>query len=106
MKLAVAATVSIVNASLQASFEKISQLNNTNFPDLRAFQGTIKSLFEPINGYGCWCHLDASWRSEARGETVDPIDEVCKRLINSYRCIEMDAQEQGIDCDAQSVEYT
>jgi len=43
----------------------------------------------------------------AHGQTVDPIDESCRDLINAYKCIEMDAEANGdFDCDAQAVSYT
>jgi len=83
----------------------------------REFKATAASAFAPINGYGCWCYLDDTWRDAnqvlinrpailAHGKTVDALDESCRDLINSYKCIEMDAQANGIeDCDAQAVDY-
>ena len=41
----------------------------------------------------------------AHGPAVDPIDESCRELMNAYRCIEIDEEAAGRECDAQAVEY-
>jgi len=108
--------------SLQANVEKLAKSRGMESnlrvgASPRAFQGFIKEMFASINGYGCWCYLDAGWRNgeqqqvnrasiQAHGMAVDPIDESCRDLINSYKCIEMDAEAQGdYTCDSQAVEY-
>merc|ERR1712176_493055 len=107
-----------INASLRENLHSLSEATKTRPPNLRAFQNIIANGFEALNGYGCWCYLDESWRDDnltalnrpsiqAHGKTVDILDEACKNLINSYKCIEIDAEEAGIDdCDAQAVSYT
>jgi len=125
MKFAIAAgaTLGVATASL-ASLNKnaANLLNAQNITRTargdRAFTGLAENMFDPINGYGCWCYLDSTWRDPnqvlinrpailAHGQTQDAIDESCKDLINSYKCIEMDAEAAGIDdCDAQAVVYT
>merc|ERR1711879_525887 len=120
MKTAILATagLGLANASMKSILGNVENYqrrmaNRTN----RAFQGVTASVFEPINGYGCWCYLDDQWRDEnqvlinrpailAHGKVVDNMDETCRDLINSYKCIEMDAEAEGInDCDAQAVPY-
>lgn len=109
-------------ASLQSLHSNILSLarsqNNTGRKTDRAFAGFVANSFTEINGYGCWCYLDDTWRDAsnqlinrpsilAHGQVVDAIDESCRDLINAYKCIEMDAEEAGdFDCDAQSVSYT
>jgi hypothetical protein len=106
------ASMESLHANIQAAVSQRHQ-NRTG----RAFQGAVANGFEPINGYGCWCYLDAEWRDEdkqqinrasilAHGKVVDDMDASCRDLINSYKCIEMDAEKNGIDdCDAQAVAY-
>jgi len=119
---AAGATLGLASASLASlnlnAKKMIQALNTTRSRSDRAFVGNVETLFTPINGYGCWCYLDSSWRDQnqvlinrpailAHGQTVDNIDANCKNLINSYKCIEMDAEANGIDdCDAQAVAYT
>jgi hypothetical protein len=106
-------------ASLSANIMSLARSQNaTGRASPRAFQGFVADAFEPINGYGCWCYLDDTWRDAnqvlinrpailAHGQVVDDLDEACRDLINSYKCIEMDAEANGItDCDAQAVPYT
>merc|ERR1712151_356460 len=105
------ASMESLHASINAAMA--ARANRTG----RAFTGAVANAFEPINGYGCWCYLDAEWRDEekqqinrasilAHGKIVDDMDASCRDLINSYKCIEMDAEKNGIeDCDAQAVEY-
>merc|ERR1711972_910922 len=105
------ASMESLHASINAAMA--ARANRTG----RAFTGAVANGFEPINGYGCWCYLDATWRDEdqqlinrpsilAHGKVVNDLDASCRDLINSYKCIEMDAEANGItDCDAQAVEY-
>ena len=121
MKTAIAAAAGLAVAhasmkSLGANIENFSKshANSTS----RAFKGATAAAFAPVNGYGCWCYLDDTWRDAnqvlinrpailAHGKVVDAMDESCRDLINSYKCIEMDAEANGItDCDAQAVDYT
>jgi len=121
MKLAIvaAAGAGIASASMASLSANIASLHRSqnNTSNARAFVGNVALALEPINGYGCWCYLDDTWRDAnqvlinrpailAHGQVVDDIDESCRALINSYKCIEMDAEANGIvDCDAQSVPY-
>jgi len=124
MKLAIfaAAGAGIASASMASLSANIMALarsqNATGRATPRAFAGFVADAFVPINGYGCWCYLDDTWRDAnqvlinrpailAHGQVVDALDESCRDLINSYKCIEMDAEANGItDCDAQAVAYT
>lgn len=103
------AAFGIAYASLESLRANIQQVVNKRFnqtDQLRAFQGDVANGFDPINGYGCWCYLDGRWRNQAKSEVVDDMDASCRDLINSYKCIEMDAWANGIeDCDAQAVPY-
>merc|ERR1712117_577912 len=111
MKLIATAFMESLHESIKAAAS--ARANRTG----RAFSGAVANGFAPINGYGCWCYLDAEWRDEekqqinrasilAHGKVVDDMDASCRDLINSYKCIEMDAEKNGIeDCDAQAVAY-
>merc|ERR1712117_84139 len=115
---AFSAVFGIASASMESLHNNIKAAVAANSNRTgRAFQGAVANGFAPINGYGCWCYLDAEWRDEekqqinrasilAHGKVVDDMDASCRDLINSYKCIEMDAEKNGIDdCDAQAVEY-
>merc|ERR1711957_931932 len=121
MKFAIvaAAGAGIASASMASLNNNVAALHRSqNSTNPRAFVGLIEEGFAPINGYGCWCYLDDTWRDAnqvlinrpailAHGKVVDALDESCRELINSYKCIEMDAEANGIaDCDAQAVSYT
>jgi hypothetical protein len=104
--------------SLRSNLKSYAASHNNNGRAGAARALGFEVGFEPINGYGCWCYLDSNWRDVdmvvhnkpsilAKGRVVDPIDESCRNLINSYKCIEMDAEADGVtDCDAQAVDYT
>jgi len=105
-------------ASLNANLMSLRRSQNaTGRISEREFVGFVANSFEAINGYGCWCYLDDTWRDEnqvlinrpailAHGQVQDGLDESCRDLINSYKCIEMDAEAAGMDdCSAQSVDY-
>jgi hypothetical protein len=104
--------------SLYSNIEAYAASHNKTGRGNRAFEGQVANGFEPINGYGCWCYLDDTWRDSnqvlinrpailAHGKVVNDLDASCRDLINSYKCIEMDAEANGItDCDAQAVDYT
>merc|ERR1711912_101763 len=115
---ALSAAFGIASASMESLHNNIKAAVAANSNRTgRAFQGAVANGFAPINGYGCWCYLDAEWRDEekqqinrasilAHGKVVDDMDASCRDLINSYKCIEMDAEKNGIeDCDAQAVAY-
>ena len=120
MKTAVfaAAGLGLANASMRSLLGNIEKYTSTQANKTgRAFTGQVANGFEPINGYGCWCYLDDTWRDAnqvlinrpailAHGKVVNDLDASCRDLINSYKCIEMDAEANGVtDCDAQAVPY-
>merc|ERR1711981_27927 len=50
-------------ASLSANIMSLARSQNaTGRASSRAFQGFVADAFEPMNGYGCWCYLDDTWR--------------------------------------------
>merc|ERR1712166_1079879 len=114
-----AAGLAVAQASMKSLGSNIDSYSAAHAnSSSRAFSGATATGFAPINGYGCWCYLDDTWRDAnqvlinrpailAHGKVVDALDESCRELINSYKCIEMDAEANGIaDCDAQAVSYT
>lgn len=59
-----------------------------------------------INGYGCWCYFDTDTIYKGKGEPVDPIDKICKYLIDGYMCAKHDAWvEEDPDCLPWEVDY-
>jgi len=73
----------------------------------RAFSGQVASFLEPINGYGCWCYLDDTYRELAHARPVDTLDDTCRELINGYKCATMDAEDASeVECDAQQIVYS
>merc|ERR1712178_351991 len=73
----------------------------------REFTGQIAAFLEPINGYGCWCYLDDTYRTTAHSRPVDELDNICRDLINGYKCATIDSEnnEEELYCDAQQVTY-
>lgn len=59
-----------------------------------------------INGYGCWCYMEADDMHLGRGTPVDPIDQFCRYLIEGYACAKWDADNEGDDdCVPWEVTY-
>ena len=73
-------------------------------PPSRTFTGFAAELFDPVDGYGCWCYFGSDYVN-GRGHTQDALDEECKKLVNGYRCARMDAKARGEICDASTEAY-
>merc|ERR1712027_255893 len=62
---ALSAAFGIASASMESLHNNIKAAVAANSNRTgRAFQGAVANGFAPINGYGCWCYLDAEWRDE------------------------------------------
>ena len=52
-----------------------------------------------INNYGCYCHFDFNIKKS--GKPVDEFDQVCKKLMDNYECMELDNHT----CDLEHTSY-
>lgn len=57
-----------------------------------------------INEYGCWCYFQND-HSRAKGQPVDGIDVLCKRLHDGYTCAIMDSADLGESCTPWEIQY-
>ena len=56
-------------------------------------------------GYGCWCRFGGS--SKGRGQALDDIDSLCKKITLSYECLRLDVlNEDGAYCDPVTEPYS
>lgn len=61
---------------------------------------------EPLFGYGCWCFFGRIDSNLGRGPPVDQYDAVCQKLTLCYRCIFVDAENEGDeDCDPFTADF-
>ena len=55
---------------------------------------------EALFGYGCWCFFGRIDSALGRGPPVDAYDATCQKLALCYRCIFVDAENEGdAECD-------
>jgi len=59
----------------------------------------------PLMGYACWCFFGNINSAYGRGPPLDGTDAICQRLVLCYRCIFVDAENEGEDCDPYSQSY-
>lgn len=59
----------------------------------------------PLFGYGCWCFFGDIDSQKGRGQPVDAYDEICKDLLQCYRCAMTDGTNEGAECDPFEQEY-
>lgn len=58
-----------------------------------------------LHGYGCWCFLGNVDSQLGRGPPIDAYDTICKALSLCYRCVIVDAANEGEDCDPFTVTF-
>jgi hypothetical protein len=66
--------------------------------------GTLN--LEPLFGYGCWCFFGRIDSALGRGPPVDAYDATCQKLALCYRCIFVDSENDGEDCDPFTTEFS
>jgi len=60
----------------------------------------------PLFGYGCWCFFGNIDSALGRGPPLDSYDAICQKLALCYRCVIVDAAEDGADdCDPMTVSF-
>ena len=59
-----------------------------------------------IQDYGCWCNFGDNWR-KGRSKPVNSVDGFCKDLMNCYKCVGMDHQNENLAgfCDSTEEDY-
>merc|ERR1711972_706795 len=72
------ASMESLHASINAAMA--ARANRTG----RAFTGTVANGFEPINGYGCWCYLDAEWRDEEKQQSIHSSSRQSRRRYGRF----------------------
>lgn len=58
-----------------------------------------------LHGYGCWCFLGNVDSALGRGPPLDAYDAICQKLSLCYRCVIVDAENEGEECDPFTVEF-
>lgn len=71
----------------------------------RSLGCTAFAGLEQIWGYGCHCYFGSAWK-KARGEPVNEVDELCSDLNMCYRCIVIDANDEGEMCNPAYQNYS
>lgn len=72
---------------------------------LRKHQISELAIAQEIDGYGCWCYFDESYRN-GKGIVMNEIDEICKILHDGYKCAIVDCNAEGKgDCEPWNVDY-
>merc|ERR1711981_524711 len=71
----------------------------------RAFGPTTLAMFNQVDGYGCWCNFNEDYVL-SKGPVQDPIDALCKRLVNGYHCGIHDGAVSGEPCQTNSEPYS
>jgi len=66
--------------------------DEADYDDITAIESGKKDInhervWNAVNGYGCWCHLDRETMQNARGNPVDELDELCKRRHQAMECM-------------------
>ena len=84
-----------------------SQINKVKASPRFGIDQTTMAAFDPSNyllGYGCWCRFGGA--SKGRGKAVDDIDNLCKKLTQSYQCLRLDIlNDDGAYCDPVTEPY-
>lgn len=84
-----------------------SNLNKVKAQARFGIDQTTMAAFDPSNylmGYGCWCRFGGA--SKGRGKAVDDIDNLCKKLTQSYQCLRLDIlHDDGAYCDPVTEPY-
>lgn len=83
---------------------KMNKLHEQSKPQKPGERALLQADMGLLNQYGCWCYFETDHGS-GKGQPVDEIDSFCKVLHDGYTCIQMDAQEKGIDCVPWEVSY-
>jgi len=69
----------------------------------KSLQGN-PAMLRNINPYGCWCNFD-NMPNFLGGDPVDEIDRACKILQESYRCVQIDDENELQKCDIYTTKY-
>lgn len=90
----------------KASFESVQYAFNKNQCEGdNCSSGTLN--LEALFGYGCWCFFGRIDSALGRGPPVDAYDATCQKLALCYRCIFVDAANEGDDeCDPFTATFT
>jgi len=71
-------------------------------------EGCVGGIIDltPLFGYGCWCFFGNIDSALGRGPPLDQYDAICQKMALCYRCIFVDAENDGDDtCDPFTVEF-
>ena len=85
---------------------ELTPLFNVTYNDTilaKSLQGN-PAMLRNINPYGCWCNFD-NMPNFLGGDPVDEIDRACKILQESYRCVQIDDENELQKCDIYTTKY-
>lgn len=107
MKLLQSASLLLSSKAVLANFNQM----NVDFSEaVQAFsqvngERTItQSDMALVNEYGCWCYFQND-HHKGKGQPIDGIDTLCKRLHDGYTCAMIDGAAMGETCVPWEVTY-
>lgn len=110
MKLVLASSTLFVTmtyasfAEMENSFAEIMKNKTAGFD--RAFPVNQFALSLVAENYGCWCHSLQEHTGKGKSKPVDSLDALCKQLSEGYDCASIDAEAEGLICNAWEEDYS
>lgn len=65
--------------------------------------GSIATVINMLDGYGCWCYFSGEMVGKGHGEPQDVLDEECQTLVNGYACARIDSNDRR--CVPWDIDY-
>jgi hypothetical protein len=91
-------------AEMEKSFAEIMKNKTASFD--RAFPVNQFSLALVSENYGCWCHSLKEHTGKGKSKPLDALDALCKSLSEGYDCASIDAEAEGLTCNAWEEDYS
>jgi len=89
---------------MENSFAEIMKNKTASFD--RAFPVNQFALSLVAENYGCWCHSLKEHTGKGKSKPLDSLDALCKNLSEGYDCASIDAEAEGLTCNAWEEDYS
>jgi len=89
---------------MENSFAEIMKNKTASFD--RAFPANQFALSLVAENYGCWCHSLKEHTGKGKSQPLDSLDALCKNLSEGYDCASIDAEAEGLVCNAWEEDYS